>query len=159
MPVAPGTVRFTPLAITDVTPGPLHPEGSSNTSVTAVPDSTNGQEENEQAPEIHRPQHIAVEPVSTTAPVLTALQKYQIIPVLVESLVSPLPHGPNADEEPDTDYTEKAARTLLTYLEVGGILSRDDKERLQKIVADENTKTAWGLDDDAWKLLQQDIQN
>ncbi|KIJ26997.1 hypothetical protein M422DRAFT_271887, partial [Sphaerobolus stellatus SS14] len=105
--------------------------------------------------ELHTPQpHIAVEPVSTTVSVLSALQKYQVIPAIVESLVSPLPHGPDADEQPDPDYTEKAARTLLTYLEVGGMLTQEEKEQLQKVVTNDRTKSAWGLDDEAWKMLQ-----
>lgn len=65
---------------------------------------------------IHQP-HIAIEPMSTTLPVRTALQKYHVIPVLVDSLISPLPHGPDADQDADPDYAEKAARTLITYLE------------------------------------------
>lgn len=125
MPVAPGTVRLTPLAITDTSSQPLHPEGSSDTSVTALPEPTSGQAEEDQGTQIHKPQHIAIEPVSTTVPVLHALRKYQVIPALVESLVSPLPHGPNADEESDPDYTEKAARTLLTYLEVSRSVSHE----------------------------------
>lgn len=42
---------------------------------------------------------------------------------------------------------------------MGGTLSQTDKESLKKVTKDENTKTAWGLDDDAWKTLQRDVQS
>lgn len=35
----------------------------------------------------------------------------------MDSLITPLPHGPNADEEVDVDYAEKAARALLMFIE------------------------------------------
>lgn len=106
-----------PLELTAPPDGPIQPPGLTNTGATALPESSNHDAT------VHLPQHVAVEPTSTTDLARAALQRYQVIPVLVDSLTSPLPHGPDADQEIDSDYTEKAARTLVTYLEVCFIIS------------------------------------
>lgn len=57
-------------------------------------------------------------PTSTSAATVAALRKHQVISTLIQSLVSPVPFGPNADQDSDDDYAEKAARAVSTYLEV-----------------------------------------
>ena len=58
-----------------------------------------------------------LDPMSTSLLALEALRSHRIIPVLISSLTIPLPHGPNADEDVDVDYAEKAARALFTFIE------------------------------------------
>ncbi|KAF8529280.1 nucleotide exchange factors-like protein [Hysterangium stoloniferum] len=98
-----------------------------------------------------------VGPTSTTRDTLAALKKYNVVSTLVESLASPLLHGPNADQEGDADYEEKAARALVTYIEVGGELNNSEKRSLRPCLEESNKKTAWGLDDDAWGILKRTV--
>lgn len=98
-----------------------------------------------------------VGPTSTTRDTLAALKKYSIASTLVESLTSPLCYGPNADQEGDADYEEKAARALVTYIEVGGELNDSEKKCIRPCLENSNKETAWGLDDNAWDTLKRTV--
>ncbi|KIJ29529.1 hypothetical protein M422DRAFT_188272 [Sphaerobolus stellatus SS14] len=121
MPITARTFRFAPLLLMAPPPEYFQPrEQSSSTAVTALSNhaSSSSRNSKQDGLRIHNLQDKGVKPVSTTASVLSALQKYQVIPIIVESLVSPLSHCSGADKQPDPGYTEKAAKTLITYLEV-----------------------------------------
>jgi hsp70-interacting protein len=60
---------------------------------------------------------LGLDPTSTSPLALEALRTHDIIPALIDSLTAPLPYGPDADEEVDVDYAEKAARALITFIE------------------------------------------
>lgn len=58
-----------------------------------------------------------VDATSTSPLALEASRTHRIISFLIDSLTTPIPHGPDADEELDIDYAEKATRALITFLE------------------------------------------
>ncbi|GJJ07717.1 hypothetical protein Clacol_001922 [Clathrus columnatus] len=98
-------------------------------------------------------------PTSTSAATVTALRKHQIIPTLIQSLASPVPFGPNADQYFDEDYAEKAARAIATYLEAGGTLTEDDNEKsdLKKFINDARNKSSIELESEAWEILENNV--
>ncbi|KAF8586410.1 nucleotide exchange factors-like protein [Ramaria rubella] len=101
-----------------------------------------------------------VDPTSTSSLALEALRTHGIVSALVESLTSPVPHGPDADSEIDEDYMEKAARAMFTFLEVGGELTSSEKSQLLvSMTGGKATQDAWDLDDNEWDLLKRKVSD
>ncbi|KAF8511860.1 armadillo-type protein [Gautieria morchelliformis] len=101
-----------------------------------------------------------LDPTSTSPLAREALRTHDIIPVLIDSLTAPLPYGPDADEEVDVDYAEKAARALITFIEaVGGELSSPGKSQLNATMQEGGspTRITWGLSDDEWQALMRNV--
>lgn len=96
-------------------------------------------------------------PTATSAATVSALRKHQVITTLIHSLVSPVPFGPNADQHFDEDYAEKAAVTLATYLEAGGVLTDDEKADLKAFINDRPTKSSIQLDKEVWERIKQSV--
>lgn len=126
----------------------------------------------------------SLEPTSTSPLALDALRTHRIIPVLIDSLTIPLPHGPDADGEVDIDYAEKATRALITFLEacscffptlppililhsfyfrvflqIGGQLSSEEKSQLCKAEEDSGSPTRDAQDPNnaEWEALKRYI--
>lgn len=61
---------------------------------------------------VHPNSHASMTAESTETSAITseALQRHGILDVAVKTLVSPIPHGQDGDQEGDVDYEEKAVR-------------------------------------------------
>ena len=92
-----------------------------------------------------------------------ALRSYRIVEELISSVVSPLPTGPDGDEDQgDADYQEKAVRTLLTYAELQKGAGLENLESGMKGLVDlgrakskVSGNAPWGLAQEEWQILQQ----
>ncbi|KDQ16580.1 hypothetical protein BOTBODRAFT_107021 [Botryobasidium botryosum FD-172 SS1] len=95
-------------------------------------------------------------PTSTSKTTRDALASSGIFRTLLTSLVSPTPHGPDGDDvELDVDYSEKALRTVVTYLQAGGPVGSDEKKLLEELVEVVRKKLASGSDE--WNAGQEEL--
>jgi len=57
--------------------------------------------------------------------------------------------------EPDVDYSEKALRTVVTYLQAGGSVGSDEKKLLEELVEVVRKRLASGGDE--WNAGQEEL--
>ena len=55
----------------------------------------------------------------------------------------------------DTDYEEKVARALLSYLEAGGSLEKDDTKKLAIGMSKPRSSNSWGLAKQEWEDMSR----
>lgn len=88
-----------------------------------------------------------------------ALQKHGAIDVVLKTLVNPVPHGLDGDQEGDIDYEEKAVRFLFTYLvPVTGRLEAGQKLELKSWIAQHKGESHWDLEEEELQQLETTLQ-
>ncbi|KAG8760184.1 hsp70 nucleotide exchange factor fes1 [Serendipita sp. 396] len=98
----------------------------------------------------------AEQPPSTMTDDITRryMTQHDIPRSLINSLVGPLPKNDDGTEESaDSDFEEKAARALLTYLEGGGKIHPEDAKNLEIGMRSPRTSSSWGLAKEEWDDL------
>jgi hypothetical protein len=86
-----------------------------------------------------------------------AMPKYAIPTSLVDALV-----GDNSGKQTagtDEDFEEKAARTLMTYLEVGGRLQPETSQKIKRRIEGQEHDGEWGLTAAEWTELRRLCSN
>ena len=88
-----------------------------------------------------------------------AISSSGTITSLLNSLISPEPHGPDgSDVESDVDYEEKAVKTLLGFVQLGAAkLGSEEKKSLAAVMrkfGKNNGLERWSLTEAEWKELE-----
>jgi len=86
-----------------------------------------------------------------------AMRKYAIPTSLVDALA-----GDNSGKQTagtDEDFEEKAARVLMTYLEVGGRLQLETSQKIKRRIEVQEHDGEWGLTAAEWTELQRLCSN
>lgn len=99
------------------------------------------------------PLPIGLASTSTSVPTLLALKKYGIIRLLVDFLANMHPDTTSVD----SDFAEKAARALVTFVQVGGDLEEPEKRILEPCLHNATTRALWGLNQSSWGSLKSAV--
>lgn len=82
-----------------------------------------------------------------------------IVKHLLQSLISPVPHGPDGDAEKDLDFEEKSVKVIHAFIKTGVVpLELDERELLAKALSKVGKVQAlerWSLTDDEWNDLEK----
>lgn len=94
---------------------------------------------------------------STTSDIAQShISAHGIPNLLISALVDPLPTDAEGQSPvADTDYEEKVARTLLSYLETGGRLHKDQAEKLAIGMSKPRSANNWGLAKQEWEDMSR----
>lgn len=88
-----------------------------------------------------------------------AIASSGILKDLLTSIVSPVPHGPDGDAEPDLDFEEKSIKVVLAFVKLGVVrLKSEDRGLLAKALARVPKAEAlerWSLTADEWDDLDK----
>lgn len=88
-----------------------------------------------------------------------AISSSGTITSLLNSLITPVPYGPDgSDVESDVDYEEKAVKTLLAFVQLDAAkLSSEEKRSLAAVLkkfGKKNGLERWSLTEAEWKELE-----
>lgn len=88
-----------------------------------------------------------------------AIASSGILKDILHSLLSPVPHGPDGDAEPDLDFEEKSVKIILAFVGLGVVpLEREDRELLAKGLGKVGKAQAlerWSLTSGEWDALEK----
>ncbi|KAI0339130.1 nucleotide exchange factors-like protein [Trametopsis cervina] len=131
---------------------PSSDPAASNNTTSVVLHPTAASENSDTAPSVQTPVHpnshaaMLADPSSFSTAELTidALENYGLLQVLVNTLASPMPHGPGGEIEGDAELEDKVIGVLHTYLTLcHGSLSGEQASALSRYIQTE-TKKAGG---------------
>ncbi|KLO18653.1 nucleotide exchange factors-like protein [Schizopora paradoxa] len=112
---------------------------------------------------VHPNSHASMTVESTDTSTITAeaVKMHGIADVVVNSLVNPVPHGEDGDQEGDLDYEEKAVRFIFTYLiSASGHLDADRKLELASWTQRSRQEGKhWDLGEEELNLLEKHLQS
>ncbi|KZT68029.1 nucleotide exchange factors-like protein [Daedalea quercina L-15889] len=149
------------------TSSPPQPSGPNSTGLTVH--SSDSQPPGDADP-VHPNSHASMQSdpssISTSPMALKALEEHGILQSLISAVTSPVPHGPDGEEEGDADFDEKVIRSLHTYVtSCDGRFSEQQKQALRVHVKSETGKAGsepklaekWGLTTDELAALKRAI--
>jgi len=97
--------------------------------------------------------------MSTSGLTQLALEQHGIVQTLVQSLVSPLPFGPDGESEHDAEYEEKVMHVLHTYLTLchAQILPGDKKALAGFVLEQAQLAGGYASLAEKWSMTAEDI--
>ncbi|THH28769.1 hypothetical protein EUX98_g5422 [Antrodiella citrinella] len=119
--------------------------------------------ESQQTNPVHANSHASMlsDPASFSTSELTqrALRERGLLSTLIQSLVSPLPYGPDGESEGDPDFEEKIMSVIHTYvLSCHGQIPAEKKNVLAKWIADQSAKAGGDAKvAEQWGLAKEDV--